>query len=147
MLEPGRPIHKAMRMNLGPQDSPLWFSNVRVGIPFPSWCQGYFSQVTVSRPLPPGDTQRHVTGSFFLPAALYEELSSPSHPIDHPSESAWNHPGCAQGRSDRHTGWGLRVPSAFGLLWSCWKGLCVLWLSHGTWCLVCTQDKISFACL
>lgn len=73
-------------------------SNVLVGIPFPFWYQGYFSQMTGSQPLPPGDTQRHITGSFFLPAALYEELSSPSHPIDHPSESPWNHPGCARGR-------------------------------------------------
>ena len=72
-------------------------SHVLVGIPFPFWCQGYFSQVTVSCPLPPGDTQRHVTGSFFLPTVLCEELSSPSHPIGNPSESPWNHPSWGQG--------------------------------------------------
>lgn len=72
-------------------------SNVLVGIPFP---------FLVSRVFLPSDcftstsSWRHTKTchrSFFLPEALYEELSSPSHPIDHPSESPWNHPGCARG--------------------------------------------------
>lgn len=97
MLESGRPIHKAMSRSLGPQDSPLWPFQCSSGNPFP---------FLVSRVFLPSDcftstsSWRHIKTrhrSFFLPEALYEELSSPSHPVDHPSKSPWNHPGCARG--------------------------------------------------